>query len=123
VQTVENQPKVNQPQGAVDKTTSAWSYRLARIAILSVTASFIAIMVLFAAIGVFDTNNAANIIAALSSLFGIVGTLVGAYFGIKASSDAQDSSAATAQQVLSDQKETSKDTVQNTVAVASETSQ
>jgi hypothetical protein len=80
-------------------------------------------MVLFAFLDVFNSQNAANITAALGSLFGVVGTLVGAYFGIKASSDAQDSSAATAKQALSDQKDTSKDTVQKAAAVASETSQ
>jgi hypothetical protein len=132
VQAVENKSRGNQSQGPVaetnqtqkpvDNTTSAWSYYLVRLAILSVTIAFVAIMVLFAAIGVFDQENSANITAALSSLFGIVGTLVGAYFGIKASSDAQDSSAATARQAVTDQKETSKDTAQNAANVASETS-
>ena len=115
--------ETNQPQGVVDKTTTAWSYRLVRNAVFSVTGAFILVMGLFAWLEVFNTDNAANVTAALSSLFGIVGTLVGAYFGIKASSDAQDSSAVTAQQALRDQKETSKDTVQKTVTVASETSQ
>ena len=134
MQAIENKSGVNQPQGGAaetnqtqkpmdDKTTSAWSYYLVRLAILSVTIAFVAIMILFAAIGVFDQENSANITAALSSLFGIVGTLVGAYFGIKASSDAQDSSAATARQAVTDQKETSRDTVQNAATVASETSQ
>ena len=133
MQAIENKSRVNQPQGGaaetnqtqkpMDKTTSAWSYYLVRLAILSVTIAFVAIMILFAAIGVFDQENSANITAALSSLFGIVGTLVGAYFGIKASSDAQDSSAATARQAVTDQKETSRDTVQNAATVASETSQ
>jgi uncharacterized membrane-anchored protein len=132
MQAVETTSRVNPPQEAVaqtnqtqkpaEKTTSAWSYYLVRLAILCVTIAFVAIMGLFAAIGVFNQENSANITAALSSLFGIVGTLVGAYFGIKASSDAQDSSAATARQAVSDQKETAKDTVQKTAAVAEETS-
>src|SRR5215203_3101406 len=104
-------------------STGAWSYFLVRNAIFSVTVSFIFVMGLFAFLDVFEPDNAANVTAALGSLFGIVGTLVGAYFGIKASSDAQDSSAATARQAVTDQKETSRDTVQNAASVASETSQ
>lgn len=80
-------------------------------------------MGLFAWLEVFNTDNAANVTAALSSLFGIVGTLVGAYFGIKASSDAQYSSAATAQQTVKDQKETATQTVDKSLAAASQTSQ
>ena len=72
-------------------SAGVWSYFLVRIAILSVTGAFIFVMGLFAFLGVFNSENAANITAALGSLFGVVGTLVGAYFGIKASSDAQDS--------------------------------
>jgi len=69
-------------------------------------------MGLFALIGVFEPDNAANVTAALGSLFGVVGALVGAYFGIKASSDAQDSSAATAKQAVQDQKETAQRSVE-----------
>jgi hypothetical protein len=114
---------VIQPKGTRAESPSAWSYKLVVTAILSVTIAFILIMGLFAFLKVFDKDNAANITAALSSLFGIVGTLVGAYFGIKASSDAQDKSAETAHQAVTQQKETSKDAVEKTVAVASETSQ
>src|SRR5215213_4262987 len=93
-------------------SAGVWSYFLVRIAILSVTGAFIFVMGLFAFLGVFNSENAANITAALGSLFGVVGTLVGAYFGIKASSDAQDSSAATAQRAVQDQKETAQRSVQ-----------
>jgi hypothetical protein len=93
-------------------STGVWSYFLVRIAILSVTGAFIFVMGLFAFLGVFNSENAANITAALGSLFGVVGTLVGAYFGIKASSDAQDNSAATAQRAVQDQKETAQRSVQ-----------
>jgi len=92
-------------------STGAWSFYLVRIAILSVTVAFILVMVLFAFLDVFNSQNAANITAALGSLFGVVGTLVGAYFGIKASSDAQDSSAVTAQQAVRDQKDTAQRSV------------
>jgi hypothetical protein len=88
-------------------STGAWSFYLVRIAILSVTIAFIVVMVLFAFLDVFNSQNAANITAALGSLFGVVGTLVGAYFGIKASSDAQDSSATTAKQAVESQRATS----------------
>lgn len=90
---------------------SAFSYRLVRNAVFSVTGAFILVMGLFAYLQVFNTENAANVTAALSSLFGIVGTLVGAYFGIKASSDAQDKSAETAQKAVADQKETAQQAV------------
>jgi hypothetical protein len=106
------------PEQARDKadresgSTWAWSYFLVRNAIFSVTVSFIFVMGLFAFLGVFEPDNAANVTAALGSLFGVVGTLVGAYFGIKASSDAQDSSAATAKQAVQDQKETAQRSVE-----------
>ncbi len=93
-------------------STGVWSYFLVRNAIFSVTVAFVFVMGLFAFLDVFDSENAANITAALGSLFGVVGTLVGAYFGIKASSDAQDSSAATAKQAVQDQKETAQRSVQ-----------
>lgn len=93
-------------------STGAWSYFLVRNAIFSVTVSFIFVIGLFAFLDVFEPDNAANVTAALGSLFGVVGALVGAYFGIKASSDAQDSSAATAKQAVQDQKETAQRSVE-----------
>lgn len=93
-------------------STGAWSYFLVRNAIFSVTVAFIFVMGLFAFLEVFNSQNAANVTAALGSLFGVVGTLVGAYFGIKASSDAQDSSAVTAQRAVQDQKDTAQRSVQ-----------
>ena len=121
MQATENTPQVIQPGANRADPASAWSYRLVRNAVFSVTGAFILVMGLFAWLQVFNTDNAANVTAALSSLFGIVGTLVGAYFGIKASGDAQDRSADTAQQAVRDQKDTSKDTVQKTATVAADT--
>lgn len=128
MQAVGDKSQAGQPRGQSAESPSAWSYRLVVTAILSVTAAFIIIMGLFAFLRVFDKDNAANITAALSSLFGIVGTLVGAYFGIKASSDAQDRSADTAQQAVTQQKETAqtsmtdhKETAQRVVADQKET--
>src|SRR5215210_3447328 len=107
--------QAEQTRDGADKetgSTGVWSYFLVRNAVLSVTVAFIFVMGLFAFLGVFEPDNAANVTAALGSLFGVVGTLVGAYFGIKASSDAQDSSAATAKQAVQDQKETAQRSVQ-----------
>jgi hypothetical protein len=97
---------------------AAFSYRLVLNAIYSVTGAFVLVMALFAYIEVFNTENSANVTAALSSLFGIVGTLVGAYFGIKASSDAQDRSADTAQRAVSDQKDTAQRAVSDQKDIA-----
>ena len=120
----------NQPKDNGNEIPSAWSYLLVRNAVFSVTGAFILVMGLFAYLQVFNTENAANVTAALSSLFGIVGTLVGAYFGIKASSDAQDRSAETAQKAVADQKETAqqavadqKETAQQAVTQQKETVQ
>ena len=122
MEAVKDQGSVDQPNGNVAESPTAFSYRLVVVAIISVTVAFILVMGVFALIEVFNEDNAANITAALSSLFGIVGTLVGAYFGIKASSDAQDRSADTAKQAVTDQKETAhkavedqKNTVQQTI--------
>ena len=123
MQAAEDQTRVGPPKDKDAGSVTAFSYKLVLYSILSVTTAFVLIMALFAFLKVFDKENAANITAALSSLFGIVGTLVGAYFGIKASSDAQDRSAQTAQQAVTLQKETSKEAVEKTVTVASETSQ
>src|SRR5215208_8494849 len=121
--TAEEATNVNQPKGNATQPEKPWSFYLVVVAILSVTIAFLIIMVLYSRLKIFDQENAANITAALSSLFGIVGTLVGAYFGIKASSDAQDKSAETAQRAVTQQKETSKDAVEKTVTAASETTQ
>jgi hypothetical protein len=116
---------VNQPEGnQAELPQPAWSYRVVFTAIVSVTTAFIVVVAMFAFLRVWTAENAANITAALSALFGIVGTLVGAYFGIKASSDAQDSSAITARQAVGDQKDTVKDALhKTTTTVASTTSQ
>lgn len=127
---VAEKAKPNQSQDSDSQSASAWSYRLVRNAVFSVTGAFILVMGLFAWLEVFNTDNAANVTAALSSLFGIVGTLVGAYFGIKASSDAQDRSADTAQRAVTVQKETAeqaathqKETAQQALADQKETAQ
>jgi hypothetical protein len=64
------------------------SYRLVVIAILCVSTLFIVVMLFFGWRGVIKDD--AQVVAALTSAFGIIGTLVGAYFGIKSSNDARD---------------------------------
>jgi len=53
--------------------------------ILAVLIAFLAIMLSFGS--VFDDPN--QVLAAFAALFGVIGTLVGTYFGVKASSDAR----------------------------------
>jgi hypothetical protein len=64
------------------------AYRLVITAILCVTILFIVVMVFFGWRGVFKDD--AQVVAALTSAFAVIGTLVGAYFGIKSSNDARD---------------------------------
>src|SRR5215207_5227922 len=66
-----------------------WSFYLVVMAIVGVTIAFLIVMWLFRLLGLSPPDNPANFIAALSAFLGVVGTLVGAYFGIKASSEAQ----------------------------------
>ena len=49
-------------------------------------------LIAFSALLIFKTlfENATDVTTVLASLFAVVGTLVGAYFGVKASSDATD---------------------------------
>jgi predicted PurR-regulated permease PerM len=82
-------PQTENQTSSVPSTDTPWAFRLVRLAIIGVILAFLLIMLLYAWLDVFNENNAANISAALSSLFGIVGTLVGAYFGIKATSESK----------------------------------
>jgi len=106
---------VNQPKGNAAQPEQPWSFYLVVVAILSVTVAFLIIMVLYSRLKIFDKENAANITAALSSLFGIVGTLVGAYFGIKATTDAQGKLERTQSETLAATQETVKDVTQKSV--------
>jgi predicted PurR-regulated permease PerM len=82
-------PQTENQTSSVPSTDTPWAFRLVRLAITGVILAFLLIMLLYAWLDVFNENNAANISAALSSLFGIVGTLVGTYFGIKATSESK----------------------------------
>jgi hypothetical protein len=78
-----------QQTGQAQAEGTPWAYQLVLYSIVGVIVAFLLVMFAFAAFGIFQEGDAANIAAALSSLFGIVGTLVGTYFGIKTSSEAQ----------------------------------
>ncbi len=82
--------RAGQPSGRASAEATPWAYKLVLYSVLGVIVAFLVVMLTFAALGIFKEGDAANAAAALSALFGIVGTLVGAYFGIKTSSSAQD---------------------------------
>jgi len=111
----EETTNVNQPKGNAAQPDKPWSFYLVVVAILSVTVAFLVIMVLYSRLNIFDQENAANITAALSSLFGIVGTLVGAYFGIKATTDSQGKLERTQSETLAATQETVKDVTQKSL--------
>jgi hypothetical protein len=67
-------------KGAVPAEIGPLAYRLVVIAVLCVTFMFIVVMVVFGLLRVFD--EATQVVAALSSAFAVIGTLVGAYFGL-----------------------------------------
>jgi len=106
---------LNQPKGNTAQPEKPWSFYLVVVAILSVTVAFLVIVVLYSRLDIFDKDNAANITAALSSLFGIVGTLVGAYFGIKATTDTQGKLERTQSETLAATQETVKDVTQKSL--------
>jgi hypothetical protein len=82
-------PETNRSSGVTDSSGSGpLAYRLVLTAILCVSGMFVVVMAIFGFLGVFD--EATQVVAALSSAFAVIGTLVGAYFGIKASSEARD---------------------------------
>src|SRR5919206_4168824 len=64
-----------------------WAFVLVLSAILCVTVIFLVVW-LTPAPSVFTQSS--QVIAALTATFGVIGTLVGTYFGVKSSSDARD---------------------------------
>lgn len=79
----------------------ALAYRLVAISVIGVILAFLVVMLILALLGIFNQENVPHVSAALSSLFGIVGTLVGTYFGIKSSSEARGSLENTTTQAIS----------------------
>ncbi len=84
----EKDTEADASSGGASKEEGPLAYRLVVIAILSVSVLFIVVMVFFGWQGIFD--NAAQVVAALTSAFAVIGTLVGAYFGIKSSNDGRE---------------------------------
>lgn len=82
--------QAGQPRVRASTESTPFAYRLVLFSVLGVIVAFLVVMLTFAGFGIFTEGDAANAAAALSALFGIIGTLVGAYFGIKTSSSAQD---------------------------------
>ena len=77
-----------EPDGTTPARSEPFAYRLVVVAVFCVTLLFLVVMVFFGAIGVFSDGN--QVVAALSSAFAVIGTLVGTYFGIKSTGDARD---------------------------------
>ena len=77
-----------QPQQSPQEThkSPAYAFWVASIALGVAALAFILTMFIFG--GLFD--DAVTVTAALGSLFTLIGTVVGAYFGIKVSSDTSD---------------------------------
>jgi hypothetical protein len=81
------EPEQNGQNSAPPAQTKPWSFFLVFGAIMCVTVIFLVVW-LAPPPNVFTESSHA--IAALTATFGMIGTLVGTYFGIKASSDARD---------------------------------
>ena len=95
------QPEVSRKGDGASNNQTAWAYRLVLGSVVGVILAFLIVMLILALLGVFNDRNVPHVSAALSSLFGIVGTLVGTYFGIKSSSEARGSLENTTSQAIS----------------------
>jgi hypothetical protein len=73
--------------GAALPQSPPWAFIVVVIAIVCVTIVFLVVW-LMPAPAVF--NQSSQIIAVLTATFGVIGTLVGTYFGIKTTGDARD---------------------------------
>ncbi len=69
-----------------DHRTPPYAFRIAALAIIVAAIVFILIMLIFRN----KIADGALVISALSTLFAVIGTIVGAYFGIKLTSDSTD---------------------------------
>jgi hypothetical protein len=79
-------PPVGQTAPPDTQTTSPYAFYLVTLALVLVSFVGSSAMLIFR--NLFE--NATDVTTVLSSLFAVIGTLVGAYFGIKASGDAHD---------------------------------
>jgi hypothetical protein len=74
-------------QGAADQTTPApYGFYLAALTLVLISLITVSAMLIFK--GLFE--NATDVTTVLGSLFAVVGTVVGTYFGIKTSGDTRD---------------------------------
>ena len=104
----EETPEMNKSSDLIDSSGSGpLAYRLLLTAILCVSVMFVTVMMIFGFLGVF--NEATQVVAALSSAFAVIGTLVGAYFGIKASSEARDTVEKVQRQTAGPMREVAKE--------------
>jgi hypothetical protein len=76
----------NEKVSAPPEQTSPWAFYVVIIAFLCVTLVFLVVW-LFPTPKIFTQSS--QVIAVLSTTFGIIGTLVGTYFGIKSTGDAR----------------------------------
>ena len=66
-----------------DREGRPYAFYLVALAIVTISVTFVATMAIFAT----SLQQAAEVTTSLTSLFTVIGTVVGAYFGIKVSSD------------------------------------
>jgi hypothetical protein len=83
--TVDQRGEANRVTG-VDTTSRPYAFYVVAIAFIVILIAFVASMAIFRSL----FEEATEVTTALSSLFTIVGTMLGAYFGIKVSSDTTD---------------------------------
>ena len=116
---------------AVSLQRIPWAFRLVRLAITGVILAFLLIMLLYAWLDVFRKQR--QYFCGVKFLFGIVGTLVGTYFGIKATSESKTTienvhkeagdKLANAAQAATDTAQKATDTAQAAIKEASTTTQ
>jgi len=82
------EPGVTQQQGAPQKAALAFAFWLVLVSIVLVALTFLSTLLMFREALLEDS---ALVIAAMTSAFTVVGTLVATYFGLKAGRDAQES--------------------------------
>jgi hypothetical protein len=82
-----NDNQANEKDGAPPAQSTPWAFYVVIGAFLCVTVVFL-IVWLFPTPKIFTQSS--QVIAVLSTTFGIIGTLVGTYFGIKTTGDARD---------------------------------
>jgi hypothetical protein len=80
----------NSGVGGQDTSRRPWAYRMLIVAILVIPVIFLGTMLLVFAVTPDTFSDATQVLAALTTVFAVIATLVGFYFGIKTSGDARD---------------------------------